>query len=296
MQLINSDNITVDKLMLSFLKETKVSLFVLRLDKIHPLISGNKWFKLRYYIEETVLKQKTILTFGGAWSNHIVATAAACKLNGLNSIGIIRGEEPATYSATLKEAINLGMQLHFISRQMYAAKEIPSFIDKGAVYIIPEGGYGEKGVYGATTILNEIDSSQYTHFCCAAGTGTMAAGIAKAINKEQKLLAFSVLKGHYSLLDNIIELSKTNNNNNITLEESFHFGGYAKKNTELLQFMNMFYQQTSIPTDFVYTAKLFYGIMELIKEEYFPPYSKILAIHSGGLQGNQSVENGSLIF
>jgi 1-aminocyclopropane-1-carboxylate deaminase len=295
MEPINTHNITIDEITLPFLKQRKVTLHVMRLDKVHPVISGNKWFKLRYYLQEAIHEQKSILTFGGAWSNHIVATAAASKLYGLPSIGIIRGEEPANYSATLQEATNLGMQLHFISRQLYSAKEIPSSINKGNVYTIPEGGYGEKGASGAATILDGIESSSYTHFCCAAGTGTMAAGIASTIKKNQQLLAFSVLKGHDSLVTNITELNKTSNNN-VIVDESFYFGGYAKKSIDLLQFMNLVYQQTGIPSDFVYTGKLFYGIIQRIKEGYFPAGSNILAIHSGGLQGNQSLEKGSLIF
>lgn len=295
MEPINTNNITLDTLSLPEVKAAKINLQVLRLDKIHPLISGNKWYKLRYYLQAALKEQKSILTFGGAWSNHIAATAAACKMFGLNAIGIIRGEEPAHYSATLQAAAACGMQLHFIPRAQYAAKEIPSSINTNAVYHIPEGGYGEMGVRGAATLVEGLCLTPYTHFCCASGTGTMAAGIVRVINSKQKLLAFSVLKGHHSLLKNIKELSRMEADN-IMLDEGFHFGGYAKINNVLIDFMNQFYAQTSIPSDFVYTAKLFYGILARIQAGYFPEGSNILAIHSGGLQGNQSFEKGTLIF
>lgn len=296
MQAIDINKITVDEIVLPVLQQQGISLSILRLDKIHPIITGNKWFKLRLYLEEVEKQNKeTILTFGGAWSNHIVASAAVAQLYGYNSIGIIRGEEPTIYSATLNEAKKRGMQLHFISRENYKVKKVPNEIELSGVYIIPEGGYGNIGAAGAATILDNFDKKKYTHFCCAAGTGTMAAGVLGAINHTQQLIVYSVLKGHNQLKGEIEKLTSTVGNN-IVIENDFHFGGYAKKNTELLDFMNDFYKKTTVPSDFVYTGKFFYGLMEYIKRGYFQKGSKILAIHSGGLQGNQSLDKGSLIF
>jgi 1-aminocyclopropane-1-carboxylate deaminase len=182
MQSINIENSTIDKLSVSLCEEKKILLSVLRLDKIHPVISGNKWFKLRYYLEDAVdQKKRTIVTFGGAWSNHIVATAAACKLNGLNSIGLIRGEECKILSPTLEQAKGLGMQLIFLTRHDYKHKLIPSAINKSDYYYIDEGGFGKLGAKGAATILNNFHTDNYTHICCAGGTGTMAAGLLNGI-------------------------------------------------------------------------------------------------------------------
>ncbi len=296
MQPFDVNNITVEAVSLPILAQKNVELAILRLDKVHNIISGNKWYKLRYYIEDALqLQKKQVLTFGGAWSNHIVATAAVCKLNGLTAIGIIRGEEPANYSSTLLQAKELGMQLHFISRQDYANKLISSGINLHEVYSIDEGGFGIKGVAGAATILNTITKNNYTHICCAAGTGTMAAGITNALEHGQQAIAFSVLKGNNSLGQTIQSLL-INPKATVDINHSYHFGGYAKKQPLLIDFMNDFYKQTGIPTDFVYTGKCFYGIMESVQNNKFPPNAKILAIHSGGLQGNRSLIKGTLIF
>jgi len=186
MQAINTENITIDKLSIPLLKRKKVNVDVLRLDKIHPLISGNKWFKLRYYIEEAKQQnKKTVLTFGGAWSNHILATAAICKIKQLHSIGIIRGEEAEDLSYTLSQAKELGMQLFFISRNDYQEKKIPSELNNTNYYHIAEGGFGKQGAAGAATILNLCKIENYSHICCAAGTGTMAAGLLRKISPIQ---------------------------------------------------------------------------------------------------------------
>jgi 1-aminocyclopropane-1-carboxylate deaminase len=296
MQAINSANITIDKILLPAIQKKGVELNVLRLDKIHTVVSGNKWFKLRFYLDEALqLNKKIIVTFGGAWSNHIVATAAACKLKGLSAIGIIRGEEPANYSATLVQAVALGMQLYFISREDYMAKNIPAAIITNDTYFIAEGGYGKIGAAGAATILNNCQPGNYSHICCAAGTGTMAAGIINSLASHQQLVAFSALKGFTGLKNNISQLLVSTGKQFETILD-YHFGGYARHQPALLTFMNEFYEQTDIPTDFVYTGKLFYGLLDLIEKGFFFPGSKILAVHSGGLQGNQSLNNGKLIF
>ena len=302
MQDINLSNITIDKLSLPLFIAKNIELAVLRLDKIHPFISGNKWFKLRYYLEDArELNKKKILTFGGAWSNHILATAAACQLFGFESTGIIRGEEAVELSPMLKQAKASGMNLVFISRGDYRQKKIPEVINIDNYYFIGEGGFGTKGAAGAATILDHCKKEDYTHICCAAGTGTMLAGLVMASGEKNKIVAISVLKNNFELEQHVRSLLPENKMN-FDIFHDFHFGGYAKfvhhpsDKPGLIQFMNDFYRLTSIPSDFVYTGKLFYAIHELAATDYFPSGSRLLVIHSGGLQGNDSLGKGTLIF
>ncbi|MGN6399219.1 MAG: 1-aminocyclopropane-1-carboxylate deaminase/D-cysteine desulfhydrase [Flavisolibacter sp.] len=270
---------------------------VLRLDLLHPVISGNKWFKLKEYLKDAQqLHKKRIITFGGAYSNHIVATAAAGKQSGLKSTGIIRGEEPPVLSQTLTDALSFGMELVFVCREDYKVKNIPAEIIDDDSYIINEGGYGVKGMNGAEAILQQTDLSAYTHIIAAVGTGTTLAGLINASEPHQKIIGIPVLKNNFSLQKEIEALLPKKKHQCITLIHDYHFSGYAKYNAELLQFMNDWYRQNKIPSDFVYTGKLFFALDDLIKKNYFPPQSKILAIHSGGLQGNRSLQKGTLIF
>ncbi len=275
-----------------------IVLDVLRLDKIDPVISGNKWFKLKYYLQEAIQHpQKPLLTFGGAWSNHIVATAAAANKTSLKSIGIIRGERPAILSGALLSAADLGMQLVFKSRQEYNQKKDPAFIKKlmeeyGDPLIIPEGGAGEPGIKGAAEIGALADISQYTHLICAVGTGTLLRGLIAGSLPGQQIIGIPVLKGFGNQLPAIV----TGQQPRVHILPDYHFGGYAKKDELLLAFMNQLYAETGMPTDFVYTGKLFFSIIDLIKKGYFPNNSRLLAIHSGGLQGNNSLLPGTLIF
>ncbi|HEX4876061.1 MAG TPA: pyridoxal-phosphate dependent enzyme [Chitinophagaceae bacterium] len=289
------NNITIDQLSFPLLKEKNAALDVLRADKIHPLVSGNKWFKLRYYLEEAKQQQKkTLVTFGGAWSNHILATAAAANLYQFNSIGIIRGEEAPQLSNTLLQARALGMQLYFISREAYRDKELPAALQAtDDMFLIDEGGYGKTGAAGAATMLEYCQANTYTHICCAAGTGTMTAGLLEFPVKAA-VIAVSVLKNNVTLAEAITAINISGKQP--VLIHNYHFGGYAKYTPELISFMNHFYEQTGIPSDFVYTGKLFYAVHDLISENYFPAGSKILVIHSGGLQGNDSLSKGTLIF
>ena len=296
MQQVFFDNITLDKLTGELFNDHAIDVSVLRLDKIHPVISGNKWFKLKYYLEDAVTqKKKNIITFGGAWSNHIVATAAACKLCGLNATGIIRGEEPATVSPTLKQAKEMGMQLIFISREDYKTKKIPEIFSPDEYYLIPEGGYGQIGAKGAAEIYGHCDKENYTQILCAAGTGTMLAGLINEAMSQQKLTGISVLKNNDGLLENVRCLLK-NDSVNFQVIHDYHFGGYAKHTDKLLNFMNKLYDQTGIPSDFVYTGKLFFAVNDLAEKKFFPKGSKLLLIHSGGIQGNASLDKGRLIF
>jgi 1-aminocyclopropane-1-carboxylate deaminase/D-cysteine desulfhydrase-like pyridoxal-dependent ACC family enzyme len=290
---LSFESITVDTI--SSFAEKEIEVDILRLDKISSFVSGNKWFKLRYYLDEVKAKgKKGIVTFGGAWSNHILATAAICELNGLKSIGIIRGEEPKHLSFTMVKAKEMGMQLYFISRTAYQNKEVPPLSQSDEYYIVNEGGYGEEGTKGASTILDYCTKS-YSHYCCAVGTGTMMAGIINAISPDQQVIGISTMKNNTALPAMIQTLVK-NVGINWQLFEDYHFGGYAKYQLPLLKFMNDFYRETNIPSDFVYTGKLFFAISDLIGKNYFPPHSRLLLIHSGGLQGNISLPNGALIF
>jgi D-cysteine desulfhydrase len=282
MELPDIKKITTDSIQAPFLQTKNINLDVLRLDKIHPVISGNKWFKLKYHLSNfNTRNHKGIITFGGTWSNHIVATACACYLQKIKCIGIIRGEKPAQLSSTLIEATNYGMDLKFISRESYVQRDSHEFIESikkefPGYYIIPEGGAGNEGEKGAGEILQFANGSNYTHIICAVGTGTMFNGIRQAAS----------LKGWKE--DD--ELS------NGKLFLNYHFGGYAKYDAVLIDFMNDLFRLTNIPTDFVYTGKLAFAIFDLIKKDHFPAHSKILMIHSGGLQGNLSLQKGSLIF
>jgi len=286
------DEITVDDI--SFLYQS-IEVSVVRLDKISPVISGNKWFKLRFYLEEAIrLNKKGIVTFGGAWSNHIVATAAICNSNGLKSLGIIRGEEPRQLSSSLQQAKQEKMQLAFISRSDYQNKKLPEMISMGDYYLINEGGYGELGAEGASSILDYC-RNDFTHCCCAVGTGTMIAGMINRISRDQRAIGVNVLKNNTAIAEKVQSLAHKKKNN-WQLINDYSFGGYAKHNPELLRFMNEFYRKTGIPSDFVYTGKLFYAVSALIKENYFAGGSKLALIHSGGLQGNKSLKPGALIF
>jgi 1-aminocyclopropane-1-carboxylate deaminase len=275
---------------------------VLRLDRIHPQISGNKYFKLKYALTDAKNNQKTgLLTFGGAWSNHLLATAAMAHIEGLHSIGLIRGEEPVDYSDTLKDVRSLGMELKFLSRSEYRrlSRAGSAAIEKEfeGYHCIAEGGYGFDGAKGAAEITELYQQDRYDWIVVACGTGTTIAGLANVLNPGQKILGISALKNHAGLMGDIRSLLKGNiADGNIFLEERFHFGGYAKHTPELLAFMEDFYQLNSIPTDFVYTGKLMYAVNQLINEDWFAAGSRILTIHSGGLQGNRSLKSGILSF
>jgi 1-aminocyclopropane-1-carboxylate deaminase len=271
---------------------------VLRLDEMHPVISGNKWFKLKTYVADAVAQQKkAILTFGGAYSNHIVATAAAAAANGMTSVGVIRGEQPDVLSPTLLQAQQYSMQLFFISREAYKKKVIPTavygFLKKSDLYFVPEGGYGEKGAQGSMDILKRSATETYTHIVAAVGTGTMLAGLVNAAQPVQQVIGISVLKNNFSIENEVQRLLHPQKTNYVILHD-FHFGGYAKHTPALMQFMNDWFRETGIPTDFVYTAKTFYAADQLIRSRYFPAGNSLLLIHSGGLQGNRSLPAGTL--
>ena len=270
-----------------------VEVFVKRDDLIDEIVSGNKWRKLKYNFKDSFEQGKqTILTFGGAYSNHIAAAAEAAKRFNLHSIGIIRGDELNSKSnLTLSRASANGMNLIFVSREEYSlrndSKYIQSVYEKyNKPFIIPEGGANYLGVLGCSDIYDELIDN-YDYLCISAGTGTTAAGILKKINKEQ-LIVFPALKGASFLEKDILELSEKKKTSQLILNLDYHFGGYGKTNQVLLNYLDDFKRKHAIELDRVYTSKLFYGVEDLIMKDYFPRNSKILLIHTGGIQGNQS--------
>lgn len=256
---------------------------------IHPIVSGNKYRKLKYNIFEAKNQNiDTILTFGGAYSNHISATAFAGKTFGIKTIGIIRGEELESkieFNPTLKFAQQSGMQLYFVSREEYKQKQDPQLIERlktqfGNFYLLPEGGTNPLAVKGCEEILNENDC-EFDFICSSVGTGGTISGLINASKSHQKILGFPALKGDF-LQQDIRKFAKQDNWELIT---DYHFGGYGKIKPELIAFINRFRFENNIPLDPIYTGKMMYGIFDLIEKGFFPKHSKILAIHTGGLQG-----------
>lgn len=294
---MNINNIYIQDI--SELSSNTLNINILRADVIDPVVSGNKWFKLQFYVKDAIAAGKTTLaTFGGPYSNHIVATSKYGASMGLKTVGFIRGEKPVTLSATLNDAIQNGMTLHFVSRENFLdPKKIMQENMHESWAWIPEGGYGIKGAEGASTLLTIKDTHSFDTIICAVGTGTMMAGIIKAAALHQKIIGISVLKNNVSIDAEIKTLlTPEESKKNFEINHHYHFGGYAKHTPTLINFMNDCYKQMELPLDFVYTAKLIYGVKDLASKGKFAPTSKILLIHSGGLQGNRSFKKGTLLF
>ncbi|QNK76290.1 1-aminocyclopropane-1-carboxylate deaminase/D-cysteine desulfhydrase [Winogradskyella sp. PAMC22761] len=271
------------------LKNSSIELTIKREDLIHPFISGNKFRKLKYNLKQAkVIGAKSMLTFGGAFSNHIAAVAYAGKEYGIPTIGIIRGEELAYKSelnSTLQFAKSCGMQLKFVTREAYREKMNETFLDElkeefKACYILPEGGTNDLAVKGCEEILVPEDS-HFNYICSAVGTGGTISGLINASQKDQEVLGFPALKGDFLQED----IRKFANQENWKLITDYHFGGYGKIKPELISFINRFKTDYNIPLDPIYTGKMLYGIFDLIGKGFFPEGSNILAIHTGGLQG-----------
>lgn len=264
-----------------------------RLDQIHPQISGNKFFKLKYnLIEAQRLGYRQILTFGGAYSNHIAATAYAAQLFGFESIGIIRGEELASQALnpTLSTATQHGMQLRFVSRAEYRQKHLPDYMQQlqqqyPDAYILPEGGSNQLAVLGCQEILCPQDHDDFDVICAAVGTGGTLAGIITASNTQQQVLGFSALKGDFLSQAVQQHLHCLDPRDNWQITDDYSGAGYAKTTPELLKFIDQFEQRYAIPLEPIYTGKMLYGIMDLISKHNFKAGTRILVIHSGGLQG-----------
>ncbi|TBW30213.1 1-aminocyclopropane-1-carboxylate deaminase/D-cysteine desulfhydrase [Gramella sp. KN1008] len=273
-----------------------IQLWIKREDLLHPEVSGNKFRKLKYnLIAASEQKHSTLLTFGGAHSNHIAAAAAAGKMFGFKTIGVIRGNElegnQEKWSPTLKYASSCGMKFHFVSREEYRQKDSTGFINAlrhrfGEFYLLPEGGTNYLAIKGCEEILTESDK-EFDFICSSVGTGGTLAGLINSSEAHQRVLGFSSLNSDH-LQDEVKELV-TKSNWEIIL--NYHFGGYAKVSAGLIEFMNEFHKKYKIKLDPVYTGKLVFGIFELVKRGYFSENSKILAIHTGGLQGIEGMNS-----
>ncbi len=267
-----------------------------REDLNHTVVSGNKWRKLKYNLQEAKrLGHDTLLSFGGAFSNHIYALAGVGQEFGFKTIGVIRGEEHLPLNSTLSFAQQCGMRIHYLDRTVYRQKAQPEILDFlkdlfGDYYLIPEGGTNQLAVRGCAEIIDEIEID-YDILCCPVGTGGTITGLISGLAGNCHALGFSALKGDF-LNAEVRELLKTGENNfsNWTINTDYHFGGYAKIKLELVDFILAFEKTHSLPIEPIYTAKMFYGIFDLIKKDYFQKGTTIVAIHTGGLQGNNGFE------
>lgn len=279
------------------LVEKKIQLFVKRDELIHPVIQGNKWRKLKYNLLAAAEQSATtILSFGGAYSNHLHALAATGQLFNFKTIGIIRGERPATLSPSLQDMQDWGMQLEFISRADYRMRDSSEFIQQlkqkyGAFYLIPEGGNNATGRYGCGELLDELEQA-YDVICCEVGSGAQFSALVSQHARSSQAahhthyLGFVVMKNP-ALLQQLEDYfqQQTISYSNWSLNQEYHFGGFARATDTLHEFIHQFKRQHGIQLEPVYSGKMLYGIYQLIEQDYFKPGSRILAIHGGGLQG-----------
>lgn len=286
--------------------QKKVEVFIKRDDLIHPEVAGNKWRKLKLNLEKC--KQggyQALLTFGGAYSNHVSATAAAGKILGIKTIGIIRGDElTVNANKTLLKAHEDGMELIFVSREEYGWRYETHYKHVlrnkfGNVLVVEEGGANYHGLIGASEIVSELQSIDPTHYILASGTGTTAAGILYASN-ETEVISVPVFKNGEFIADeirNLLEYTGLTQDElqekmrTLNLQTNYGFGGYGKFNSTLIKAINQWYSEFEIPFDQVYTGKMFYALMDLIKNDEFEEGSKIVAIHTGGIQGLNSIKD-----
>jgi 1-aminocyclopropane-1-carboxylate deaminase/D-cysteine desulfhydrase-like pyridoxal-dependent ACC family enzyme len=286
---VNENNIPLQIIEEDFFKAKNIKLYILREDLIHPEISGNKWRKLKYNIKEAKTKGlDSVVTFGGAFSNHIAATAAAGKYYGLNSIGIIRGEN--VRNPTLDLAIENGMQLSFVSRENYKLKDASKFSNS---YVVPEGGSNALAVKGCTEIVNNI-VVEFDMICCACGTGGTIAGIIESVDESKQVVGFPALKGGEFLKEEIeglmtayeVEFKVEKKHKNWSLNTDYHFGGYAKVKPDLVDFVQKFKKEHNIELDLIYTGKMLFGLYDMIQSSNQFGNKTIVVVHTGGVQGN----------
>lgn len=287
-------DLQINNLESKLLLEKNIHLSILRLDNIHPVVSGNKWFKLKENIKLAKSNGKNaILTFGGAFSNHLVATAAACAQLNLKSIGIVRGfHAENSENPSLNLCRKLGMQMVFVSREEYRLKAESCYLKDlkkryPDAWLVPEGGNNQAGREGIKEIANYIPE-HIDIIAVPVGTGTTLVGLRNTLPNQMFIYGYANFKnGNYlqKEIENYIHRDK----DNWKLEYGFHFGGFAKHSPELLAFMHQFFQEFKIPLDFIYTGKMMFGLMKQIKNNEFPLGTRILAIHTGGLQGNEGI-------
>lgn len=293
MDIIDETRVIIQPLDNRWFGKRVVAVDVLRLDLLHPVISGNKWYKLkgniRFAIDEGY---ESVLTFGGAYSNHLVATAAAAKMARLKSVGIVRGTYAETnLTPTLQDCKAYGMELGFLPREEYELKTNADFLTNLSnkfenPFIIPEGGANQQGRDGAASIADLILSG-YSHICVSVGSGTTFIGLRNALSDSQTLLGFVPMKGGAYMEKEVRQYIERNKS--WRLFDDWHFGGFGKHPSVLIDFMNEFYRQHSIPLDVVYTGKMMAGVQALIQADFFSPDARILCIHTGGLQGNVGI-------
>lgn len=273
-----------------FLVDRGIQLCIKRDDLIHTEVSGNKWRKLKYnLIEAERLGFKTLFTFGGAYSNHIAAVAAAGKEMGFHTVGVIRGEElSADANPTLRFAAACGMELIFVSREAYRDKSGLVTMYGNECYVLPEGGSNHLAVLGMSEVMLEIKqqlNAPIHYMCTAFGTGATAAGL--ATDADTKVLVFPSLKLSSDVVKNMIGSYLSTNVSNLEIMSDYHFGGYGRINDLLLDFVKSFENQTSIPLEEVYTGKMMFGIYDLVKKGFFRRGDTIVGLHTGGLQGKR---------
>ncbi len=287
-------NITpLQKLKSEILESAGVSLWVKRLDLIHPVVSGNKWYKLKYNLSAAQAEgATTVLSFGGAYSNHIHALAGACKMLGLSSIGVIRGEAHTPLNRTLQYAESCGMRLHYLNRSDYRLKHTDAIQQRlkdkyGDLYIVPEGGSNALALKGVAELIPEL-GDHYDRLCCACGSGGTLAGLIAGLDGHKQLEGFAALKGAdflYADVRRLLSEAGFIDPNNWQINLDYHFGGFAKTTAELLAFIRQFEVEQGVVLEPLYTGKLFYGLFERIKAGAYPQGTRIIALHSGGLQG-----------
>ena len=275
------------------LEHYQVELWIKRDDLLHPIISGNKWRKLKYILQHALsLDSNTLISMGGAYSNHLHALAYVGKILGLKTIGLIRGEQPATLTPTLQDVQQWGMELKFVSRSDYRLlrqykqwSDLPDL--KSRQYWLPEGGAQALALKGVAELVHEIDIA-YDTLCVPCGTGTTLAGIVNAVTADTTVIGFAALKNAGFLTADVNTLLP-NYKDNWHINLDYHFGGFAKTNAELLAFIDGFEARTQIPLEPVYTGKMLYGLYDLIKKQAFKPHQRIIAVHTGGLQGKRGL-------
>lgn len=290
--MLNYKTTPLSKVDILSLKQRDIRVLVKREDLNHPFVSGNKWWKLKYNLEEAIhIGHDTLLTFGGAYSNHIFATAAAGRELGLKTIGIIRGEETIPLNHTLAFAVRCGMKLHYVSREAYRKKTELVFIEQlhhqfGNFYLIPEGGTNNLAIKGcaefAAKLSQEVD---FDYLCLPVGTGGTMAGIIEGFDPTKKVIGFSSLKGGEFLVEEIKKMTSPKRNN-WDVSTDYHFGGYGKITNELKNFIQEMRDNNQLPLDLVYTGKMLWGIFDLIQKDFFKQGSTLLILHTGGLQNN----------
>lgn len=274
---------------------------IARLDQLHPHISGNKYFKLKYNLQNAFVQKKGIITMGGAYSNHLAATAFACNEAGIDSVGLVRGELTEPFNHTLQFCTQHQMKLIAVPRKEYnrSTDYLESILEQHKDYLfVPEGGDNSDGEKGCSEIASHIHQFEnFTHIACAVGTGTTARGLAQSLLPHQTLIAIPVLKIKQEERSTFVEQHLAMQNHHQVKVVFENAGkGYASQEPELFKFMNLFYKQTEIPLDFVYTAKMMMAISNLFNEHYFTRNDRLLVVHTGGLQGNLSLTSGTLLY